>query len=597
MSRIFYAAVVFLFLSFPVVLLADIPRTLEDWEERLEKEDPEGKIVLNGEYEEEEGVLSYLYDLDQNSVDIRAITVNVDKASKRIDQYIFMFYGVSADGQEMTPRDPTDEELDEVVELVTGIPSPFPDKENRLLLWTEEEETDGGDLVNSAYDIPGVNGLMVVEYDGADKVTYYRIEALTSEEKRRFVEKKKASEPAVARGDAGGPPVDIDACRERWSLVREMTALPGGRELYVFSLPETQLEGELKAMVYVELMAGEKQVRKITPKVYDQKIDIEGLPAERSAKWDEMNAMLGEITGGKNYSGEEEMEDNLLVSTTPRGLGLQLDLPEEEARELTGDLLKQYEVPGLDGYMLSRKITLVKTLEVGDWYLEPMVLDAPEGTDGSLILSPDMSEADSISGSGTKDSTMVDPSKDWDDGVPWTLDRWMELWRKLQKLEVAPLLREEDHGDGRKSRLYAVMLSKDKQRLATIGVYYRTDSEEILEYRLTILELDENGDIDVDKPEPEPTLEEVNALLTVLIGKSYVDEEAWKRSLIASDIRGDVEGRTLTVHDVPETESAMAIFRHKEEGVANYMLVPMSYEEKDQRRSLALFGRPERKPE
>lgn len=563
----------------------------------MEKEDPEGKIVLNGEFEEEEGTLSYLYDLDENSADIRAITVNVDKQTGLVDQYVFMFYGVDAAGQEVIPRDPTEEELDLVVGLVTGIPSPFPDKDKKLLLWTEEQETVEGELVNSAYDIPGVNGLMVVEYDEAGNVTYYRIEACTAEEKQRFLERRETSEPAVAPENAGGPPADIDACRERWSLVREMTALPGGRELYVFSLPETQFEGELKAMAYVELVSGEKQVRKITPKVHDPKIDIEGFPSERTAKWDEMDAMLGEITGGKHYSGEEEMEDNLLVTTTPRGLALQLDLPEEEARELTGDLLKQYEVPGLDGYMLSRKINRVKALEVGDWYLEPMVLDAPEGTDGSLILSPGMSEADSISGTGTKVTETVDPSKDWDEGVPWTLEGWMKLWKKLQKLEVAPLLREEDHGDGRKSRLYALMISKDQRRLAAMGVYYLTDSEDILEYRLTILELDENGDIDVDKPEPEPALEEVNALLTVLIGKSYIDEDAWKSSLIASDIPGEIEGRTLTVHDVPETESAIAIFRHVEEGIANYMLVPMSYEEKDRRRSLALFGRPEPKPE
>ena len=52
--------------------------------------------------------------------------------------------------------------------------------------------------------------------------------------------------------------------------------LPNGQDLYVFSLPETSLEGNLKALVYVEIASGEKLIRKLTPRVHDTEIDTEG---------------------------------------------------------------------------------------------------------------------------------------------------------------------------------------------------------------------------------------------------------------------------------------------------------------------------------
>ena len=95
-----------LFFLFSVSFLqAKIPWTLEEWNVRLEKADPQGRVVYNGAYNEEAGTLSHVYDVDPGATDIEVITVNVDEETKKIVSYLFMYYGTYESQQNVIRSD------------------------------------------------------------------------------------------------------------------------------------------------------------------------------------------------------------------------------------------------------------------------------------------------------------------------------------------------------------------------------------------------------------------------------------------------------------------------------------------------------------
>ena len=68
-------------------------------------------------------------------------------------------------------------------------------------------------MTNSAYEFTGVEGMVVVEYDAIDKVSYYRSEPLSEADKETMLREKKEDNPATPSDEADGPPRAIDACR------------------------------------------------------------------------------------------------------------------------------------------------------------------------------------------------------------------------------------------------------------------------------------------------------------------------------------------------------------------------------------------------